>query len=161
MKKYLFPIVLSIPLTLAACSATTDNEQAQEDTRTVEQRASDTALEACTNELEDYVVEPARAEFIGEFSPEVKDSLGETADAGEPFYTLEFADVRFISGGGAPETQKFGCATYHGENGELTQALSEVVDKSESFGFDLVCQKFTHEELDISAQADSPEDCKN
>ena len=164
MKKLLFPLALAIPLLLTACGAQAETEEPPvEDLRGAEEIAHDEALNACQEELDSYVVAPARAEFIEQFDPHVGNALNPSIKDGYYYDTLTFADVRFISDSGAPDTQRFGCATYHGVEGDLTEAQSAVIDKSEldTFGYDRVCRKFSYEEFDADRHADEPDECRN
>lgn len=148
MKKHLFPLVLAIPLVLTACGQVETEEPAVNDLRGSEEIAHDIALESCQEELNSYVVAPARAEFIDSIDPDVGNALNASIKDGYYYVTSNFADVRFISDGGAPETQRFGCVTYHDVEGNLTEVQSTVIDKSEAdtFGYSYVCREFIYEE---------------
>lgn len=141
MNKRITLLVIAIPLLLAGCSGSPAYEGTPE-----EQAAA-----ACSDAVAEYATDPVIAEIVTPVTARIEEAKSAYLPEGTVYRSVNFGDVRFITGTGAPDFYSYGCITYHDQDEQLIDAKADVVnsDEVESFGYTYKCDKFYYEKQDL------------
>lgn len=147
MNKRLSAFIITTSLMLTSCSGGSAYEGTPEEQ----------AAEACSDAVAEYATDPVVAEIITPVEARIGESDGDSLPEGATYRSVNFGDVRFITGTGAPDIYSYGCITYHDQDKQLIDAKADVVDSDEvkQFGYTYGCDEFYYEEPDL----DTIDDC--
>lgn len=131
MKKYLFPIVLAIPLALAACGPSEAELRQQEEERHQQMldKANQAAIERCEKEVSEFAKYPAAVEFPNDIYMDVGEPDPEHGPEGTDYYGVTFGTALFVNSFGVPTEYDYGCVTYHDEEGDLKRVQADARKK--------------------------------
>lgn len=147
MNKKLAPFIIATSLMLAGCSGSSAYGGTPEEQ----------AAEACSDAVAKYATDPVVAEIITPLEAHIEESDGDRLPEGAVYRSVNFGDVRFMTGPGAPDIYSYGCITYHDQDKQLIDVKADVVDSNEveRFGYTYACDEFYYKEPDL----DTIDDC--
>lgn len=121
MKKLLAIPAVALVLTLSACGASEEELHQQ-----MLDAGKTQAIEACTEAVKDKAKYPAGAELVTPIEGSLQPAEDDQGPFGTVYHSVNFGDATFVNGFNVPVDYKYGCVSYHDEEGNLLKVKAEA-----------------------------------